>query len=242
MWGRRRIAWGCWHNSCWPFGGEVWGCLRPPGCSAPTPGLLSPRAQARLGVKKAFSEGRWQRCHFSLGRLLPGSQLGIASGAPPRPPALGPQTFGFCQQLGGAKTWGFGRGWRQGAGGSAGRRASPRTGTPPQGRSQPQGTHRKHWRGGWGHWVRLRSWQRACVCAHTCERAARGPTGTSPRPPPAFLGAAVPASEGGAQPKPLGEPPPPPNQSALPWELKTCLFQDILLRMLYKCLRYAYNN
>lgn len=51
-----------------------------------------------------------------------------------------------------------------------------------------------------------------CVCAHTCERAARGPTGTSPRPPPAFLGAAVPASEGGAQPKPLGPPPPPPNK------------------------------
>lgn len=51
-----------------------------------------------------------------------------------------------------------------------------------------------------------------CVCAHTCERAARGPTGTSPRPPPAFLGAAVPASEGGAQPKPLGEPPPPPTK------------------------------
>lgn len=224
-----------------PLGAKCGAAYGPQAAPHPPLGCCHPVPRLGWELKKLFRRGGGSGAtSASAGCCLVPSWASPAG--PPRPPALSPQTFGFWQQLGGAKTWGFGRGWRQGAGGSAGRRASPRTGTPPQGRSQPQGTHRKHWRGGWGHWARLRSWQRACVCAHTCERAARGPTGTSPRPPPAFLGAAVPASEGGAQPKPLGEPPPPPNQSALPWELKTCLFQDILLRMLYKCLRYAYNN
>lgn len=239
MWGGRRIAWGCWHNSCWPFGGEVWGCLRPPGCSAPTPGLLSPRAQARLGVKKAFLEGRWQRCDFSLGRLLPGSQLGIASGAPPASSPQPSDIWVLAAAGGGRRPGASAEAGGRVLGAALGEGLPPAPGHPAGSVTAPGDAPKALERrlGALGETQELA----ACVyvCAHTCERAARGPTGTSPRPPPAFLGAAVPASEGGAQPKPLGEPPPP---TKVPWELKTCLFQDILLRMLYKCLRYAYNN
>lgn len=153
----------------------------PGGAATTTPGPLGARCGAAQDPQAA-PHPPWG-CRHPVPRL--GWEIGKAFLVPSwaSPPGLQPSALAH---LGSGSSRGGG-GRTSGASAGVGRAPGPPVGSVTAPGDAPKALERR-----WGHWVRLRSW-------HTL--------GTDP---PCVGGAPVPASEGGAQPKPLGEPPPSP--------------------------------
>lgn len=149
-----------------PLGARCGAAYGPQAAPHPPRGCCHPVPRLGWELKKLFWRGGGSGAtSASAGCCLVPSWASPAG--PPRPPALSPQTFGFWQQLGGGEDLGLRQRLVAGCWGQRWEKGFPPHRDTPQGRSQPRGTHRKHWRGGWGHWARLRSWQRACMCVRT---------------------------------------------------------------------------